>query len=273
MFPTLVDLGIHDLPLLGPTHLFLPTYGVLFAASVLVAWWWFSRRARSLGLTDDHLFNLCFYTLLGGILGAKLLLILVDWRYYLSHPAAVLATLRSAGVLLGGVTGGALAFFYYGRKHALPLGRLADAIAAPLALSQAIGRLGCVAAGCCWGVAARPGNPFAVVFTDPVAGQQTRVPLNVPLVPTQWIQAIHDGALALVLTWLWRRKPEPPGTVIWIYALLYSLGRGIIEFWRGDADRGLYFGELLSTSQLFALAGAAFAIVMLLRGRRAARAA
>lgn len=271
MLPTLLDLGTHDLPLLGRTHLFLPTYGILFALSVLIAWGWFSRRARGLGIGEEHLFNLCFYTLLGGILGAKLLLVLVDWRYYLSHPVAVLGTLRSAGVLLGGVIGGSLAFFLYGRRHDLPLGRLADAIAAPLALAQAIGRLGCYSAGCCWGVPAHANNPLATVFTNPLAGQQTRVPLNIPLVPTQLIQFVHDLVLSLVLAWLWRRKLDPPGTVIWIYTLLYSLGRGIIEFWRGDTERGLFFGDLLSTSQLFSLAGIALATFMLLRGRRASR--
>jgi phosphatidylglycerol:prolipoprotein diacylglycerol transferase len=264
--PILIDLGRHELPFLGEKHLFLPTYGFLFALSVLIGWWWFMRRARSLDLPEDKLFNLVFYSLLAGIVGAKLLLILVDWRTFLLHPREILGTLRSAGVLVGGVIAASATFYLYGKSQGLPVHRLGDAIAAPMALAQGIGRLGCHAAGCCWGVVAGPNNPIAVIFTDPEATLQTGVPLNVARVPTQLIQMTNDLLLALFLTWLWRRRPQPAGTVFWIYVLLYSIGRGVIELWRGDSNRGLYFGELISTSQLFALAGMVLSTAMLLRG-------
>ena len=266
MFPTLIDLGKRDLPFFGETHLFLPTYGLLFATGALIAWWWFMRRGRSLGVAEDRLFNLSFYSLLAGILGAKLALVALDLPAYLRQPGELVGVIRSAGVLIGGVIAGALVGAFYAMRQGLPLLRLADAIAAPLALGQAVGRLGCWCAGCCWGVGSS--GRFAVTFTDPVAREQTGVPLDVPLVPAQALQMANDLALALVLTWLWRRRPEPAGSVFWTYVLLYSVSRGIVEFWRGDAQRGLYFGEALSTSQLFGLGGIVLALVMLLRGRR-----
>ncbi len=270
MHPILIDFGWHELPILGRTHLFLPTYGVLFAAGARVAWWGFMRRARAFGVNEGKVFNLGFYGLLAGILGAKATLIAVEWRYYFQHPAEIAGSLRSAGVLMGGVLCGALAFAFYARRHSMPLLRLGDAAAAPLALAQAIGRLGCFAAGCCYGV---PGKHWTVTFTDPAAAAQTGVPLNVPLVPTQLIQMANDLVLAGVLTWLWRRRIEPEGSVFWWYVLLYGLTRGIIEFWRGDTVRGLYFNGHASTSQLFALAAVVFAAVMLLRGRLRGRSA
>jgi phosphatidylglycerol:prolipoprotein diacylglycerol transferase len=272
MFPTLIDFGTWDLPLLGETHLFLPTYGVLFAASVVVAWWWFLRRGRQLEVAEQQLFNLSFYTILAGILGAKLALVLVDWRTYLEHPGELWGTLRSAGVLMGGVIAGAGAFVYYARREGLPLFRLGDAIAAPLAFAQAFGRLGCFTAGCCWGKPTDPHNPIAVVFTRPDALIDPRL-IGVPLVPTQLLQMANDLLLAAVLAWLWRRRVEPPGTVFWIYMIAYSLGRGIIEFWRGDVGRGLYFGDHVSTSQLLSIFGLVFGLAMLLRGRRRQRSA
>jgi len=271
MFPTLIDLGTYDLPLLGQTTLALPTYGFLFALSVIVAWWWFMRRGRELELPEDRLFNLIFYTILAGIIGAKLLLILLGWREYLSHPRLLLGTLRSAGVLLGGVLFGALTFVYYARRSRLPVLQLVDAAAAPLALAQAIGRLGCFCAGCCWGVETHADHPLALIFTNPVARQQTGVPLNVPLIATQLVQLASDLLLALVLALLWRRRPQPPGTVAWLYILLYSLSRGIIEFWRGDLERGLFLGDRISTSQWFALGGVVLSIALLVRGRLAHR--
>ncbi len=274
MFPVLLDFGTYDLPLLGETHVFQPTYGFLFASGALVAWWWFIRRGRSLGVADEQLFNLSFYTLLAGILGAKLALIAVDWRSYQANPGELLGVLRSAGVLLGGVVAGAIVFVGYAARQRLPLYRLGDAIAAPLALGQAIGRLGCLAAGCCWGKVCDPHNPFAITFTDPVAREQTGVPLDVPLWPTQPIQLVNDLALAVLLAWLWRRRIEPAGTVFWIYVVLYAVTRSVIELWRGDSQRGLYFGGTVSTSQLIAAAGLLFGLAMLLRGfgrrRRAA---
>jgi phosphatidylglycerol:prolipoprotein diacylglycerol transferase len=264
LHPILVDLGTFDLPMLGETHLFLPTYGLLFAGGVLVAWMWFMRRAARSDLDPDRVFNLTFYTLLAGLLGAKLSLVIVDWDYYVSNPANLLGIVRAAGVLMGGVLAGALTFALYAWRTGLPMRELGDAIAAPLALAQAIGRLGCFAAGCCYGV--ETGGWCAVTFTDPAAAAQTGVKLNVPLVPTQLIQMCNDLALAVLLTWLWRKRPRPPGTVFWIYVLLYSVSRGIIEIWRGDAQRGLYFGDRVSTSQLLAIVGVVLAVTMLVVG-------
>jgi phosphatidylglycerol:prolipoprotein diacylglycerol transferase len=267
VFPVVVDLGTWDLPLLGPTPVFLPTYGLLFAASVVLAWYWFTRRARTLGIADEPLFNLAFWTVLAGILGAKLLLVLVDWRDYVARPALLLGTLRSAGVLYGGVIAGGLAFVGYCRRHDLPTWKLADALAAPLALAQAVGRLGCFAAGCCWGVPTHAGHPCAVVFRDSRAAAQTGVPLDAPLIAIQPLQAAADAALALVLAWMWRRRPSPDGTVAWTFVLLYGISRGVLELWRGDAVRGVYLGGRASTSQLVAAAAVALAVVALARGR------
>ena len=243
---------------------FLPVYGLFFATAVLVSWGWFARRARALGVADEHTFNLCFYALIAGILGAKLTLVLVDLDLYVEDPWRLVGTLRSAGVVIGGLLAGSLAFIYYARRHGLPLFKLGDAVAAPLALGEAIGRLGCLAAGCCWGVHAREGNPFAIVFTDP---QAITPELGVPLVPTQ---LLHFGAnllLAALLSWLWRQRIEPPGTTFWLYMLLYGVTRSTIEIWRGDAARGLYFGGTVSTSQILSTVAVAFAAWMLVRDR------
>ncbi len=270
MHPIFLDFGWHEIPLLGRTHLFLPTYGILFAVGALTAWWWFLRRARGLGIDEEKVFNLGFYGLLAGIVGAKATLIAVEWRIYAAHPWEILGSVRSAGVLMGGVLAGSLVFALYARRNQLPLFRLADAAAAPLALAQSIGRLGCFCAGCCYGV---PGKRFAVTFTDPSAAAQTAVPLHVPLVPTQIIQMTSDLLLALLLTGLWRRRAAPEGSVFWWYVLLYSIARGIIELWRGDAVRGLFFHSHVSTSQLIAGAAAILGATMLVRGRMAWRAA
>jgi phosphatidylglycerol---prolipoprotein diacylglyceryl transferase len=243
--------------------LYLPTYGVLFAIGALIAWMWFVKRARAMGLPADPVFNLAFYTLLAGLIGAKLGLVAVDIDSFIEHPRYFLSIIRSAGVLMAGITAGAVAFVLYARAQRLPLHDLGDAIAAPLALAQGIGRLGCFAAGCCWGV---PTSGWcAVRFTDPAARDQTGVALNVPLVPVQLLEAAFDFALAGVLTLLWRRRPRPPGTIFWIYLVVYGIGRGVLEHFRGDDVRGMWFGGALSTSQIFSalavIVGTAFLLI------------
>jgi len=269
--PILLDFGRHRLPFVGEVHLALPTYGLLLAAGALCAWGWFVRRGRALGVGDEDLFSLSFHALLAGIAGAKLALVALDWRFYLEDPGRLFGVVRSAGVLIGGIAAGALAFVVTCRRRGLPLFALGDAIAPPLALGQAVGRLGCFAAGCCWGVPAGAGCPWPVTFTDPEAAAQTGVPLGVALVPVQLIQFLHDLALCLLLVWIHRRRPRPAGTVFWIYVALYGTGRALIEVWRGDAQRGLFFGDRVSTSQILSGLAIAFALGMLWRGRRSLR--
>ena len=268
MHPILIDFGTVTLPLVGPTHLFLPTYGVLFAIGAFTAWGWFLRRARALGLPQEPVFNLAFYTLLSGLIGAKVALVVVDFPYYLEHPGDILATIRSAGVLMGGIAAGAAMFVIYAKRRDLPILTLGDAIAAPLALAQGIGRLGCFAAGCCWGVSSDAW--CAVRFTQMAAHDQTGVPLGVPLFPVQLIEALFDVGLAALLTWAWRRRPAPAGTVFWWYLVLYGAGRAVLESWRGDDLRGLWLGGAVSTSQILSAAAIAIGIVFLVRDRRRA---
>jgi phosphatidylglycerol:prolipoprotein diacylglycerol transferase len=265
MHPVLIDFGTHTLPFFGPTHLFLPTYGVIFAAGALVAWWWFLRRARTMGLPQEPVFNLAFYALLAGLFGAKLTLIAVDLPYYIDNPAEIVATVRSAGVLMGGILLGAIAFVVYARMRRLPALALADAIVAPVVLAQGIGRLGCFMAGCCYGIAS---NAWcAVSFTDPAAHDQTGVPLDTPLLPVQLIELAFDVALAVALSWAWRRRLRPDGTVLWIYLVAYGTGRALIEMGRGDSVRGLWLGGLVSTSQIFSILAVVAGVTLLIRDR------
>lgn len=253
---------------LGPLE--IPTYGLLFATGALVSWWWFLRRSRELGLPHDPVFNAAFYGLLAGIVGAKVTMIFVEWRTYLADPGRILSieTLRSAGVLMGGVIAGGAVFIAYCRREDLPLFVLADAIAAPLALAQAFGRFGCFNAGCCHGVPTS--SWFGVVFPHHPRSSVDPALIGVPLVPTQLFEMGADLALAAVLTLLWRRRRGPDGTVFWWYMILYSAARAVIEHWRGDAIRGLWFGGTISTSQILSIVGIAVGLAMLARGRRAA---
>jgi phosphatidylglycerol---prolipoprotein diacylglyceryl transferase len=242
MFPRLFHIGSFS----------LPTYGLLVALAFLTALWMASRFAKEKGINSEKVVNLGVYCALAGMLGAKILMIALDPEYR-AHPMEILtlATLQSAGIFFGGFLLALVFAYFYMRAQGLPVLATSDIFAPGLALGHGIGRLGCFAAGCCWG---RPTHlPWAVTFNNPDA--TTGVPLGVPLHPTQLYEAFAEGIICLVLLHRMKREHRD-GLIIGMYLLLYGLVRFGVEFLRmHDASNPL--GGPLTLEQWVALAVAA----------------
>lgn len=241
-------------PRLVTTPLFtLHTFGLLLASAYLAALWWLMREGRRDRLDLDALASLGLWAILGAIVGAKALMILRSLPEYAAAPSEIFsrATLVSSGDFYGGFIGALVTSAIFFQRHPrLPFWRAADACGPAIALGQAIGRIGCLMAGDDYG---RPTTrPWAVAFTDPDAARIGGAPLGVPLHPVQLYEAIVCLVLFVVLVRLARHK-RFDGQVILAYTLLYAVARFILEFFRGDADRGFVLGGLLSTSQFIAL--------------------
>lgn len=260
MHPLLVDFGVWRLPLLGEVHLFLASYGLIVALSAVGGWFLFLRLARANGIPPVEGEIVAFWTLVAALAGSKLLLILLDWRAYFEDPRSLLSALRSAGVLMAGVAAGFVVCASVSWLRGLPFWKITDAVAIPLVLAQATGRIGCLLAGCCYGRPAA-GLPWAITFTNPLATEYSGTPLGVALHPVQLYQFCTDLALSIILIAIWRRR-RFAGQVWLCYMILYGIERGIIELWRGDAVRGVFLGGRLSTSQLFAIASVAAGIAL-----------
>ncbi len=262
MHPVLFEVSLGRLG-----HFTVGTYGLFYALGFLLALRLAVFYARREGIDTARIVDLGIVALLAGFVGAKALLYLLDIRAYLADPMQMLRDLRSAGVFYGGFGLAALVALLYVRRHRLPLGRVADLMSPPLALGQAIGRLGCFAAGCCYGKACD--LPWAVTFTDARAYQLTGVTLGAPLHPTQIYHALSDLLILIITASLMKRR-RFSGQVFWVYVLTYAILRFIVEFFRGDTVRGLFFGARVSTSQVIAVPAALFAVAMLVHlGRRA----
>ena len=147
------------------------------------------------------------------------------------------------------------------RRHALPVWKVADITAPAIAIAHAFGRVGCFAAGCCYGIPTDA--PWGVTFTNSYSGTLVGVPLNIPLHPTQLYSALGNLAIFGVLLWLYRRK-RFDGQVFWSYTVLYGIFRFAVEFWRGD-PRGTMFSGMLSTSQFVAILMVTVGLGMLAR--------
>jgi phosphatidylglycerol:prolipoprotein diacylglycerol transferase len=258
MFPRLIHIG----------SFYLPTYGVTLAIAYLTATWFLRRKALAARLPEQKIFDLSLAILASAILGAKALLIIVEWRHYLDRPKDLVDVLRSGGVFYGGLICASVVGIWYLRKHRLPAWKVADMGAPAIALGEAIGRWGCFAAGCCYGRETK--GPFGVTFTDPFAHDAVGTPLHVPLEPTQIYLSLNAFAIFLFLQWLYKRKSFD-GEVFWTYLLLYSVTRGILEIWRGDLVRGFVIPNVLSTSQFIGLLVALLSVAMLFVFSRRAR--
>jgi len=250
MFPKLFTIpaftlaGYH----LGPFSLHM--YGVLLVAALLAALWLAGRLAVRQGLDGQKVQDLGIAAIIAGLIGAKLLLVLVDFQQYRANPRALIDVLQSGGVFYGGLLGGIPVAWLYIVKHKLPLFRTLDVLAPAVAIGQAIGRLGCFAAGCCFG---SPSTlPWAVVFHNEDAHALVGVPLGIPIHPSQIYESLGSFLLlALLLGMLKRKKFD--GQVFAAYLIGYGIMRFVLEFFRGDVARGTVFGGSLSTSQFIAI--------------------
>jgi phosphatidylglycerol:prolipoprotein diacylglycerol transferase len=256
-------------PILLTTPFFtLYTFGVLLAAAYLGALAWMVRGARRAGLDAETMTSLGTWAIVGALIGAKALLAIRSPQEYLTSLSDLRSLVSSAGDFYGGFIGALIASAIFFRRHPkLPFWRAADVCAPAIALGQAIGRIGCFMAGDDYG--SRTTVHWAVTFTDPEAARIGGVPLGVPLHPVQ----LYESAVCLVLfgflLWLGRRRHRD-GDIIVAYTALYAIARFVLEFFRGDADRGFFFGGMLSTSQFIGIIMLGLAVVLLIVRRRKA---
>jgi len=227
----------------------IPTYGAMLVLAFVASTWFLEREAGREGLPPKTVVDTAIAGLLFGLLGAKLLLVVIDLPYYFSDPSRLLSTLRSAGVIYGGLIAGALGIVWYIRRKKMPVWQTLDTMAPFAALGVGLGRLGCLMAGCCYGI--DYDGPLALTFPD---HPECRAQPGVPLFPVQPLSTLNGIALCVGLIALLRRK-RFDGQVFLAYLFLYSLTRGLLEFLRGDVERGTWLGGSVSTSQLIAIAG------------------
>ena len=281
MFPELIKL-----PFLNFT---LNTYGLLLALSFIAGLYVMARLAERDGLDRNRVYDLGLWVLAASLVGSKLLMVATEWEYYRDRPGQILTLdfFRSGGVFSGGVIAAVLASVIVMKRYRRPWWRTADVLAPGIAVGQAIGRIGCFSAGCCWGKPTTSG--IGVHFTE--AGHDiTGVPTIVnhladPVQREVWSQklgglisplSLHPtqlyeaGATALIFATLLvvLRKRSFEGQVILLYAALYSIARFVIEFWRDD-PRGQLAG--LSTSQLIAIVVFVVSVALYVRRMKARR--
>jgi phosphatidylglycerol:prolipoprotein diacylglycerol transferase len=209
--------------------------------------------------------DLGIWIIVSALIGARLLLFLVDFRQFTASAHDLMSIARSGGVFYGGLIAAVVVAFWYIRRYQMPVWTTTDVFAPGIALGHAVGRMGCLLAGCCFG--RETSVPWAITFHNPVAAANVGTPLGVPLHPTQVYEAVAELMILGLLLVTERRGRQFAGRTFWGYMLLYGITRFVIEFYRGD-PRGFLFGAI-STSQFVSLILVPVAILMLYAlGRR-----
>ncbi len=243
----------NDLFSIGPFTVHM--YGLMTAIGIISAYLLMEHLAKKKGLDPDRIFWLLIWCLIFGYIGSKILYFITILPQIVADPSLIKRSLTDGWVMYGGLLGGILGGFLYCRLKKLNAWAYFDIGLTAVVLAQAFGRIGCFFAGCCYG--AETSCAFSIIFKH-----SQFAPNNVALIPTQLIMSAGDFILFIFLM-LYDKKKKNEGQVTGAYLTLYSLGRFIIEFFRGDIERGA-IGPL-STSQFIAIFMIIIGIVIWIR--------
>lgn len=218
-------------------------YGLMIAIGIITAYIVLEQRAKRRGWDPDNAFDMAVCAALGGAVGAKLLYYIVEIKSIIADPKLLL-NIANGFVVYGGIIGGSICCIVYCRIKKLNTLQWFDLVLPEIAIAQGFGRIGCLLAGCCYG--AQTTGSIHIVFRDSLFA-----PNNVWLYPTQIMSSAANFLNFALLVFLIPRFFKKPGIVSSFYLIFYSIGRFVIEIFRGDAERGSV--GALSTSQFISI--------------------
>ncbi len=236
-------------------------YGLMYVVAILVGSFLIKREVRRKGikLTDDDVMNFILWVVLGGIIGARVYYVLFNMNYYLANPMEIPAVWHGGLAIHGGLIGGILVAYIYLKQRGISFWRMTDCVAPALILGQAFGRFGNFMNGDAHG---RPTTmPWGIVFPpQSIAGREFP---NIPLHPTMLYEMTINIAIFLLLWFGFRKREHKNGFIFATYAMLYSLGRFVVEGFRADS---LMAGPLRA-AQVVSLTLAFVAFGAIMKGR------
>lgn len=239
----------------------LHTYGLFVALGLLTAVAVSKKLGKSCGISPQTISDLFFVIILSAVVGARLLYVVINFEYYQRNFLEIFKIWNGGLVFFGGFLAAVIACAVYIKHHKHDLWQIADVLAPGVALGHAIGRIGCLFAGCCYG--RECDLPFAIRFNHPL----TLAPMGVDLHPTQIYMVISNLLLFSILWFLFKRK-HFKGQIFLSYIMLYSLFRSFIEFFRGDF-RGDFIFDFISLSQGIGIIVFIVALIFLMKRKKA----
>lgn len=234
-------------------HIHLPSYLIWMSLTFTFAVFYFYKRSFSKSLSAKIAAELSLWIMIGIFFGARLLHILAEYpQYYLDNPYEAFKFWQGGFVFYGGFLGGLLTGYLYLKSKNQSLPTWLDHAAPVIALSYAIGRIGCLLAGCCYGSECY--LPWAITF-----GSGVEAPAGVPIHPTQIYTILSESLVFILLLKLEPRHffKKNPGSLFYFWMILHGVFRLLIEQFRGDFRGTSFLGLYISSyiSILFIILG------------------
>lgn len=232
----------------------IPLYGLCFYGGILLAALVAVLICQKRNIERFDVVCSAIYTMIGAMLGSKLLFIAVSWKQIIEMHLSFMDVLKGGFVFYGGLLGGILGLFIYCKQFQLSFAKFGDMYVAVLPLGHALGRVGCFFAGCCYGI------PHDGLFSHTYIAAYGNTPLGVPLLPIQLIESILLLIVFGLGMLIYHRKQVYDFDQCLYYLMAYPLIRFVLEFWRGDVERGSMW--VFSTSQWISLILLAVAVLL-----------
>lgn len=231
MFPDLFSIG----------PFVVHTYGLFVGAGFFIGLMTTVILGKSEGINPQQVMDMGFIIILSSIIGSRVMYVIMNISYYSHMPLDIIKIWKGGLVFSGGIICVILVMLWYVKRHHLSLLKVCDLWAPAVAIGQAIGRIGCFMAGCCYG---KPTDvKWGVVFTHP----HSLAPPNILLHPTQIYSSISGILVFLIVLFLHSKKKFEGQVFLW-FLILHSTARLAIERFRGD-ERGMLFSSNMSTTQ------------------------
>ena len=254
MYPKLFEIG----------NFTIYSYGFFIVLGGFLAYLHMKKAAKAaFKVNDDQVTTMLLLIIVMAFIGGKVLFYLEDPLTYIADPGKMLDNIGNGFVFFGSLLFAIPAVILYFKNQKLPIWGMLDLTAFSAIIAHGFGRIGCFLAGCCHGVITD--SWLGVTYTDSACQAD---PLHTPLHPTQLYAVLLLLTIFLVLKWVYRKRYQFEGQVFLLYVMLYSLGRGVIEVFRGDEARGYLFDGLLSHSQFISTLLIIGALIVYLRRKR-----
>ncbi|MDO4289494.1 MAG: prolipoprotein diacylglyceryl transferase [Eubacterium sp.] len=216
-------------------------YGILIALALVLALALACRRSGRYGVKQDDVLDFFLFLTPAIVVGARLYYVIFEWDYYSAHPSEIIAVWHGGLAIHGGIIAGVIVGIVLCRVKKISFFTLADVVIPGLPLGQAIGRWGNYFNQEAHGVITD--LPWAITVNDPKLGA-------IRVHPTFLYESIWDLLVFAFLLLYEKRWKKEKGELLFLYLMLYSVGRFFIEGLRTDSL--MFLG--LRTAQLISLA-------------------
>ena len=242
---------------------YLHTYGFLTGIAIVAAMYLATVLGRQSGIKEKHLNRLFLFGVVLGILGGRLLHVIQNYEYFVKNPSEILMINQGGLVIYGAIIMAIVTWLTYIKINKLPTMKTLDVLLTSLPLGLGIGRIGCFAAGCCYGYPIlRADVPwYAIKFPD---RPDSIAPTDHYVFPSQLVDAAYNFLILAILLVFRKKFQKYNGQASWLFLILYGTFRSISEIYRGDTDRGFVIQGYISTSQAISIPIVLFALYMLI---------